>query len=406
VILIRSDAWYDRDGIYRDAEYVEFPDAVARAAFFGRCVAEWVRRSGRGFDLVHGNDWQSGAALAHLRAADPAGRTTYLMNVHNAEYVGAIAPAELAGLGLPEAAADSLRRRSDGRPSLLLLGLLCADAAVASSPTYARELVETFRGHPIGGALRGIDVSGIVSGVDRSVWDPASLGPPAFAYGADTAAAGKPRNKLLVQRRLGLRTDEDVALFGVCSRLVEEKGTDILAASLEGPVARGECQLVVVGPGEGSYRDAVRSLAAAHQDAVYHLPRFDQRLAWQVYAAADFTPMPSRVEPCGLNQLIAMAYGTIPIVTAVGGLRDTVVDLRRHPDHGTGFVAAEATVASFGETVRQAIAWRGTRREEVVAVRRRCMLADWSWRRTASEFAALYRAMAGRIHAGRAPSPR
>jgi starch synthase len=396
VYLIRSDTWYDRAGIYRDEDYMEFPDAVARAAFFGRCVARWAQQSGRRFDLVHGNDWQSGAALAHLRARRSTQRTAYLMNIHSGQYRGNVPLERLDGLGLPAGVTDQLRDVSDGRPNLLLLGLLAADAAVVSSPAYAVELVETFATDPIGRELRRLGVSGIVSGVDEAIWNPALPATVPVPYDEASFVTGKSANKRLLQHQLHLRVRDDLPMFGVCSRLVEEKGIDILAETFAPLVATGRCQLVVVGPGEGRYGEVIRSLAADHPGFASHHSRFDQALAWRVYASADFTPMPSRVEPCGLNQLIAMAYGTVPVVTPVGGLRDTVRDIRGDPVSGTGFVAREVSTDAFAEAVLSAISWHVASGAEVAEVRRRCMLADWSWRRTADEFLSLYRDLLGR----------
>ncbi|MFF8726192.1 glycogen synthase [Streptomyces sp. NPDC015171] len=397
VFLLRSDRWYDREGIYRDSRYVEFPDAVARAAFYGSAAARWVRDCGRSYDLVHGNDWQSGPALAHLRHARGSGtRPVLLMNVHNGEYRGDVPPPLVARLGLPDGFAARLLAEARGRPSLLLTGLLAADAATTGSPGYAGELAEAFAGTPLGAALGPLRMEGIVAGVDRKVWNPASPGPYAVPFDGSGATDGKRANKRLLQRRTGLGVDPGIPVFAVCARLVPDKGIDLVLAALGPLLTGGRAQLVVVGSGDAEYVEELADLEARAPGAVHHTPRFDQGLASLVYAGADFTLMPSRVEPCGLNQLIAMAYGTIPLVSAVGGLRDTVLDLRADPAEGTGFRFAALTEEAVGHTVDHAMRWLAGHPGEVERTRRRAMSHDWSWERTARQTALLYERVTAR----------
>jgi starch synthase len=184
--------------------------------------------------------------------------------------------------------------------------------------------------------------------------------------------------------------DPGLPLFGLCARLVEDKGIDLVIDALTPLLGAGSAQLVVVGPGEVRYRDALVAIASRYPGRVHLSPRFDQDLAWLVYAGSDFTLMPSRFEPCGLNQLIAMRYGTVPVVTDVGGLGDTVVDLVAWPERGTGFHIGDATAKAVHETVVTASRWLRGQPAEVRAVRERLMQLDWSWSRTAQETAQLY----------------
>ncbi|MBI3687570.1 MAG: glycogen synthase [Actinobacteria bacterium] len=392
VLAIRADDWYDRDGIYRDVEYVEYADAVPRAAFFGWCVATWLQRSGQRFDIVHANDWQSGAAIAHLRRLRVGAAPRLLMNVHSGVYHGTVAPAEVSGLGLDAQDAELVGR--DGEPSLLLLGLQAADATVTCSPTYAQELCRTLAHHPIGRRLTELGIRGIISGVDTRVWDPAAAGRATEPYDAPTVETGKAVNKRRLQLGLGLHEDPLTPVFGVCSRLVEEKGSDLLIEVFRRFAGPDRAQLVVVGQSEETFRRGLTELARDMPAAVHYGPHFDQDLAWLVYAGSDFTVMPSRVEPCGLNQLIAMAYGTIPVVSRVGGLKDTVADVRDDPSVGSGFVLGDISAVDLAETVSHAAAWLLAAPDEVRAVRQRCMASDWSWSSTAIGFAKLYAELA------------
>ncbi|MFC9286497.1 glycogen synthase [Streptomyces sp. NPDC057052] len=390
VFLYRLDALYDRPGLYRDAHYVEFTDAVERAAVFGRGVADWVTATGRSYDLVHANDWQSGAALAHLRARRSGASPALVMNVHSAAYRGEFTVRQSARLGLPDVALAALGAQRADRPGLLLLGLLSADAAVTCSPSYARELSEELSGTPLGDAWAALPTAGVVSGVDPAVWDPSAPGRASAAYDPRTVDAGKRRNKALLQRATGLPADPDVPVVGVCSRFVAEKGTDLLLEALTPLAAEGAAQVVLVGPAAPEFHGPLATAAGRSGGRIVHLPRFEQDVAWLLYAGADCTVMPSLVEPCGLNQLIAMAYGTLPVVSPVGGLRDTVTDLRARPGHGNGFHIAEHSPGAVRDAVCAALAWMAADAGRLTAVRRRVMAQDWSWSRTARQFARLY----------------
>jgi starch synthase len=396
VYLVRCDAWYARNGIYCDDDYVPFADEGERAAFFGACVAAWVRRDGRGYDLVHGNDWQSGAALAALRAQDRD--LPILLTVHNGMYQGSLRGTAPDRLALPEYAVRLLDRFGADDPSLLLLGLLSADSVATCSPGYAREMTHEFSGTPVGAALAQVRTRGIVFGVDLRVWDPAAEGRSTVPYGTVDVHTGKARNKKALQRRLGLEPDADIPVIGVCSRLVHAKGTDLLLAALAPLTRAGLAQLALVGPATAELRPALARMIEESPGTVAHLPGFDQDAAWLVYAGSDFTIMPSRTEPCGLNQLISYRYGTLPLVSPVGGLRDTVVDLRTDPEHGTGMFIPRHTVDSVRDTVCEALAWRTERPDAFAAARLRVMNQDWSWNRTADHYAELYRSLTA-LHA-------
>ncbi|MEU3771938.1 glycogen/starch synthase [Streptomyces sp. NPDC032472] len=392
IFLLRADAWYDRGGIYRDANYTAFADEGGRAAFFGWCVADWLEATSHDYDLIHGNDWQSGAALAHLRDRFPG--LKQVLTIHNALYQGRLQELEPAGLGLPAAQVARLTEHAQGSPSLFLLGLLAADAAVTCSPTYAYELVEEFRGSPVGDALERLHTTGIVFGVDGELWDPAGLDRSTVPYDSAGVDEGKRLNKQALQKHLELTEDDTLPVVGVCSRVVPEKGSDLLIDALAPLLRERRVQLVLVGPSTDELHARLRALSAEAPGLVGYVPQFDQDTAWLVYAGADLTVMPSRIEPCGLNQLIAYGYGTLPIASPVGGLYDTVTDLRTDPDGG-GLVIPEHTAESVRSTVVAALEWMRDEPAELTAVRRRVMAQDWSWAVTAREYAELYTRLTG-----------
>ncbi|WP_019871715.1 glycogen synthase [Salinispora oceanensis] len=407
VYLIAADNWYDRNGMYRDSGYRPFADEVERAAFFGWCVANWIDRSGATYDLVHGNDWQSGAALAHLRTRRRADSPALLMNIHSAVYEGDLARLTadpVHDLALPQDAVTRLREHAPGRESLLVLGLLSADAAVTCSPTYARELPQIHGDSVAASVWARMAHTGIVSGVDGEIWDPSAAGRSAVAFDQSNVAEGKSRNKAILQRRLGLHAQPDVPVLGVCSRFVYEKGVDLLLGALAPLLAEGRTQAVLMGPAVEPYRGALADLVAAHPQRAVHLPRFHQDTAWLIYAGSDLTVMPSRVEPCGLNQLIAMAYGTLPVVSPVGGLNDTVVPVGA--GDGSGWIVPAHTSQAVLDTMREALAFLQDQPDRVNELRCRLMGQDWSWARTANDFAELYRGLVMPRAAAPTPSHR
>ncbi|MFE9499896.1 glycogen/starch synthase [Streptomyces collinus] len=389
ILLLRADAWYERSGIYRDEFYIPFRDEVERAAFFGWCVAEWAASGKRSYDIVHGTDWQSAAALAHLRERLP--RLPQVFSIFNAHYRGELAGKETSSLGLPSRQLVQLLDSAGPRPSLLLAGLQAADAAVTCSVGYAAELLVPSDSDPLVAALRRTGIRGIQLGVDEDLWDPGAPGRASLPFTAATADHGKQANKLALQKHLSLAQDVSLPVVGVCSRLVPEKGTDLLLEALAPLLGHGRLQLVLIGPAVGPISSLLADLVAEGANRhIAHLCSYDQTAAWLTFAGADVTVMPSRVEPGGLNQLIAYRYGTFPVVSPVGGLRDTVVDMREDPTRGTGFVIPEHTARSVRETVVTALDWLGGNAQEVSRARRRVMALDWSWARTAQRYAEVY----------------
>ncbi|MFF2409963.1 glycogen synthase [Streptomyces sp. NPDC058092] len=398
IYLIRADPWYDRGGIYRDARYQEFGDARERAAFFGICVARWLAERGNPYDVVHGNDWQSGPALAHLRADRSTRKPALLMHVHSAVHQGPVT-GDLARLGLPESLLTDLRRAAPEEASLLLLGLLAADRAVTCSPTYAREMKAAYATSPLGRALVRCDLTGIVAGIDQDLWNPAATDAGTALYSSADVEEGKHRNRRLLRDRMGLAGDDGTPLVGICGRLVREKGIDLVPAALDPLLRARRLQLVLIGPAEDGIREDLLALSDRHPEGVRHLPDFDQKAAWLLYAASDFTLMPSREEPCGLNQLIAMRYGTLPLVTPVGGLADTVGDIERQPHDGTGWFIPECTVRAVRDTVEHALEQLRLEPAAVLEARRRAMSRDWSWAEATVGFAGLYARLVAEVAA-------
>jgi starch synthase len=375
-------------GPYHDAYGVEWPDNLERFALLCQAAATLAKGIGEWRpDVVHANDWH--AALVPSLLDGGAGRPGTLLTIHNALYQGAATQAQLRSFGVPE---QRLERIGSGKLSFLSLGVQQADLLTAVSPTYAREIQTPAFGFGLEDlfAARARDLTGILNGVDYELWDPRNDGVIAHRY-SDLNLAGKAACKTALLEEMGLDGAMSATLVGVVSRLTWQKGLDLLSKSAEHLLTAG-ARLVLLGSGEKPLEQAFRELAQRHPDRVAVRFGYDEALAHRIVAGADVFAMPSRFEPCGLNQLYSLRYGTVPVVAAVGGLADSVVDAgERGIAEGTttGFILPEISAAGLTTTARKAIALH-TSRHLWQALQRNGMHQDFSWDRSASAYRALY----------------
>jgi len=383
---------------YLTPDGVDWPDNGLRFAALARMAQNVALGAVPSFipDVVHAHDWQAGLTPAYLQYSGRAGPPT-VMTVHNLAYQGRFPPALLGQIGLP---ADSFAMDGVeyyGSIGFLKAGLLFADRITTVSPTYAKEIQSDEGGMGLGGLLRGRDgdLSGILNGIDISVWNPATDPLLAASYHADSPA-GRAANKAALQRRMGLADSSDTFLVGVISRLSWQKGLDLLLENLA--VLPGEgMQLALLGSGDAELQDDYREAAAANPGRIGVVIGYDEALAHLIQAGSDALVVPSRFEPCGLTQLCALRYGTIPIVSRVGGLEDTVVDADEPAiasGAATGFKFAPVTSDNLGDALRRAHATfrdKPTWRE----IQHAGMTTDVSWRSRASRYAELYRELVG-----------
>ncbi|MCC7410052.1 MAG: glycogen synthase GlgA [Gammaproteobacteria bacterium] len=402
IYLVDVPGCFDRDGNpYLAPDGHEWPDNARRYAAFCRAVAALAAGiPGVAWrpDVLHANDWHTGLAPALLAGA--GGRPGVLFAIHNLAFQGLYPHAELAALGLPAHwwSLDGLEFH--GRMSFMKGGLVYADRIVTVSPRYAREILTPEFGCGLDGLLRHRrDVlSGIVNGVDYRVWDPRHDVHIAHAYCSDDPA-GKRANRDLLRERVGLARTPAVCLFGHVSRLSGQKGTDLLLAALPALLARHrELQCVLVGSGEAALETALAGLARAWPGRVAVEIGYDETLAHQVIAGADAFVMPSRFEPCGLSQLYSLRYGTVPVVHATGGLRDTVVDATPAAlgaGLATGFWFEQATVAALTGAMDRALALHGAGDGRWQALMRTGMAQDFGWENSARAYLDLYHTLPG-----------
>jgi starch synthase len=389
---------------YLRPDGVDWPDNALRFAALARIAADIGLGAVPSFvpDIVHAHDWHAALALAYLHYSDQR-RPATVMTVHNLAYQGVFPREMLAAIGLPPESFTVHGVEYYGKIGFLKAGLYFADRITTVSPTYASEILSDEGGMGLGGLLRerSCDLSAILNGVDTSVWDPATDPHIPGCFYTDMPSCfesdvltNRATNKAALQRRLGLRPAPDAFLLGVIGRLSNQKGLDLLLENLPTIASEG-MQLAVLGSGDRDLQTRYRTAASASPERVGVSTGHDEGLAHLIQAGADALVVPSRFEPCGLTQLCALRYGTVPIVSRVGGLEDTVVDAGDLAATGggqTGFKFGPVTTENLADVLQRACAtfhdvaaWR--------RIQRNGMSTDVSWRNPASRYADLYRGL-------------
>jgi starch synthase len=397
-LLIACPPLFDREGgPYQDARGKDFADNAQRFALLSRTAAQLSAAASPiqwRPDILHCNDWQTGPAPALVHHARGL-RARTLMTVHNLAFQGVFDGDLTSLLGLPRETFGIEGIEYYGRTSFLKAGLMFADRLSTVSPTYAREIQRA----PLGMGLEGVltrrrdALTGLLNGIDETEWNPACDPVLDRNYDAGTIDE-KMFTKASLQRELGLAGDAERPLFGVISRLTTQKGSDLVSA-VAGRIATLPAQLVVLGTGDPDLERAFVEAARAHPGSVAATIRFDERLAHRIEAGADIFLMPSRFEPCGLNQMYSQRYGTPPVARATGGLVDSIVDATPATlAHGTatGFLFDEATADGLWAAITRALqafakpaVWH--------AIQRAGMAQRFGWAHRSQEYAALYRTL-------------
>jgi starch synthase len=393
VYFIDAPEYFHRAKLYGDSDDIE------RFGFFSRAVLEFAKALGERFDIIHLNDWMTGLIPAYLKtvyAGDPAfASTRTLFTVHNIAFHGLFGADQLPKLGLP----GWIYRAEGGiefynLASALKSGLVFSDAVSTVSPRYAAEIQTPEFGEKFDGLLRARrnDLYGILNGVDYDEWNPATDRYVSAPYSI-TDLTGKQECKLDLLRSFGLPEDASRPLIGCISRLSNQKGFDLIIPIASRMLDRG-VNFVLLGSGEETYERAFQALRDSHRSQVGIYLGFSNELAHKIEAGADMFLMPSRFEPCGLNQMYSLKYGTVPIVRAAGGLDDTIENFDRTTLRGTGFKFAEYDSARLLGKIHEALAvyqepdqWR--------ALMLNGMRSDFSWDASAQHYIELYQKLTG-----------
>jgi starch synthase len=385
------DPLFDRDGIYGDRRGT-FHDNAFRFAALSSGALSVAERAWDGAlpDVVHAHDWHAALAVLYARRTrGPAwARVPTVLTIHNLAFQGVISPSELDYLAIPRDAWENGWIRHEGAINLMKGGIDIADRVTAVSETYAREIQRRHQGYGLDAHLRWHSgkLVGIVNGIDTTSFDPSTDGALVRRYGQADAIEGKRACNQSLSAELGISGPGP--LIGVVSRLQWLKGMDLLLSILPALVERG-ARVAFVGTGEPDLEDALRGAAWRWPGRVASRIAFDPMLARRIFAGADFLAVPSRDEPCGLTQLYAMRYGAIPIVTPVGGLRDTVQHLDVAHATGTGVVAAAAEPGALLLACEDAL---GVYRDPIgmSSLVARAMARDSSWGSSAGKYLSLY----------------
>lgn len=389
--LLESETLFgNRKSLYGEGGS-DYADNPYRFAVFAHAVARLLAEppDGKRFDVLHVHDWQAALAPAIVRALYPSlEKTGSLFTIHNLAYQGNFPAAAYPLTGLPPELFSMGGLEFWGQVSYLKAGLVSSDILNTVSPKYASEILTPEFGAGMEGMLqaRKADLHGVLNGVDYDEWSPERDRFISAKFSAENPSA-KDLNRNALLREMGLPpADPVVPLAGIVSRLVAQKGFDLIDARLEQILDR--VRLVVLGSGEAKYEERFRAMAAKRPDRIAVKIGYDDALAHKIEAAADFFLMPSAFEPCGLNQMYSLRYGTVPIVRAVGGLDDTVIDADR-AEKQNGFKFPTADPDALLRTIDRAIA---TRRDAKrwAQIRRNGMTADFSWAKSAMEYVRLY----------------
>lgn len=388
--FIAQNEFFDRDNLYNTREG-DYPDNWLRFAFFARAALETVLALG-GCDVIHVHDWQAALLPVYLRLLYPERREKTLLTIHNIAYQGLFSPKILPDIGLPSSFFTIDGLEFYGKVNYLKGGIVSADEVNTVSPTYAREIQTDEYGFGLHGivATRREHLTGILNGIDYSYWDPSADGALPHLY-SPSSLAGKAQDKKSLLKATGLATEPDRPLFVIVSRLVAQKGLDLILGAFDQMMSL-PMNLMVLGTGDTEIENALVARAAAYPGRFVFSRKFDEGMAHRMYAGSDFFLMPSRFEPCGLSQMIALRYGSIPVVRRTGGLKDTVQDIHPGTGTGNGICFDDATPSEFLDAVRRAVMLYSNadafRRVQAIG-----MACDFSWQASAREYLALYHSM-------------
>ena len=393
ILFIDQPDFFDRPALYGEGS-ADYPDNGARFIFFSKCAAYLARTLPQPPEVVHVHDWQAGLIPLLIRhqaliTGWPHPPATVL-TIHNLAYQGIFPYSDYQLTNLPDEYFTTDGLEFYLKMSCLKAGIVYADMITTVSPRYAREITTELYGSGLDGVLRSRQdrLVGILNGVDYSEWNTEKNKFLRFTFNADNLA-GKAEQKSALQEEMGLPAEPGLPLFGTVSRLAEQKGIDILLAALEEMLSTS-MQFVLLGSGDPVLERGFRTLATRYPEKVAIKIGYDHGLAHRIEAAADFFLMPSRFEPCGLNQMYSLRYGTIPIVRVTGGLDDSVTDISEDKDTADGIKFTEYSARALGKAIRKALVLYEDK-DLLDHYRHNAMTVDFSWEHCTHEYEEVFR---------------
>lgn len=385
--FVEHGPYFERDALYG------YPDDGERFSFFQIAVLEMLRHLEYFPEIIHSHDWHAGMipVLAKVKYADDARYQAikHIYTIHNLAYQGYF-PKEVLGscLGLPMSLFENGSLQFQDGISFMKGGILYADKVTTVSRTYAQEILTPQFGERMDRVLemRKGDLSGIVNGLDIEMWDPKT---DTNLVHPQTSRAAKIKNKLALQERLGLRQSKDVMLVSLVTRLTWQKGLYLLLDKIE-EVLANDVQLVILGNGDTQIENTLKEIEYKYKRRVCFYCGYNEALAHQIYAGSDLFVMPSLFEPCGISQLIAMRYQTIPLVRETGGLKDTVIPYNEYTKEGFGFTFAPYQSSDFLYTFKRAVDFYYDKQDDWAIMMKQAGKQDVSWQKSAQEYCKLY----------------
>ncbi|HPF99451.1 MAG TPA: glycogen synthase GlgA [Kiritimatiellia bacterium] len=395
VWFVDCDRFFGRPGIY-DEPWGEYGDNAFRYGLLSKAAIQICKDTNFIPDVMHVHDWPTAVLAVMLKTWDrilsPLSGTASVLTIHNIGYKGIYHPGALQYLGVGWDTFNPRALEDHGKINLLKGGIAYADAITAVSPTYAREVLTPSGGMGMAPFLndRGDDFTGILNGCDYEHWNPETdkLIPARFT---PDDLSGKAICKTELQRLFHLDVRADWPVFGIVSRFAQQKGFNLLMEALPKALNQMLFQLVVLGTGDGGVEDFFRGLSAAYPGRVNAHIGYSNEVSHLIEAGSDFFLMPSLYEPCGLNQMYSMKYGTLPIVRATGGLEDTVENYNEASGSGTGFKFVEASGSALANTMGWAVSTWFDRPQHMARLRKQAMAQEFSWERSAQDYVAVYR---------------
>jgi starch synthase len=405
--FVQHEHYFQRDGLYGEGGRDYF-DNCERFTFFSRAALETIRIFDLQTELVHANDWQTGLIPALLFAEHRDNpiyeQVASLFTIHNLAYQGLFDYRHMASTGLDPKYFNWQQMEFYGQLNLLKTGIVFADSINTVSPTYAEEIQSSEQGCGLDSILRhrADRLSGIINGIDTAVWNPTTdpFIPHHFddQFAVDEGSAGKAACKASLQQEAQLKSRPDVPVIGIVGRLATQKGWSLIIPVLKDWLANHDAQWIILGTGEPDYHAVLTSLHQTHPDKLSVTLDFSNPFAHRIEAGADLFLMPSHYEPCGLNQMYSMAYGTVPVVRRTGGLADTVIDANSETvanQTATGFSFDDFTAEALNTALHRAVEMYRQQRSSWNQIMLNGMRRDWSWAASAKAYESLYQRTVG-----------
>lgn len=401
-LFVDNSHYYDRDGLYGPVDGDDYEDNSERFVFLCRAAIEMALNMGKPYDVFHSHDWQAALVPVYLRTLFAGEgllrKSASVLTIHNLGYQGIFGSRDMRVVGLDWQFFNPDQMEFYGKLNFLKSGIVFSDEVTTVSPGYREEILTPEFGFGLEGVLqeKGPHLTGILNGVDYSIWNPATDSMIAAKFSPEDLS-GKAECKAAMQRLAGLAVRPEAPMIAMVSRLSSQKGID-LVDDLAHMIKDQDVQFVLLGTGEPRYQESFESLAREMPEKVIAYLTYDLELAHKIFAASDILLVPSRYEPCGLSQLYGLKYGAIPVVRATGGLNDTVEEFSQQRDEGTGFKFFLPEPTALEQSLRRALKLYWENPDGWKRLMVRAMTRDFSWTRSANEYKRLYeRAMANRL---------